>query len=320
MYNIEEITLDLESEYGPNDLDTATYMANLMKFTNSFFFDSGIPYHYKYSTLENTPFNKFSQKVKNRIYKIFIDEITLKGYISLKCLELFQDNFDFSYTLYGPTNTEHSNYHKKEFLISDAPSFYRVETSNLNTYFKAITSREYQLLLTRNLPKYVDEYNSTYNKKHLYEPKKIDPLFKFLDLSDDKQVINFLYMFPELYDYLKEYHPKHDLEFWLQFFKSYMCTKVAKRYQEKVNLIIQKIIEANFSNNEELFYLLIKTKSSSHMSIYFSKSLKRQLRQDFNLCLRCYENCCTKHRKEVKRMFGPKITQATKFKYLFGAK
>ena len=48
-------------------------------------------------------------------------------------------------------------------------------------------------------------------------------------------------------------------------------------YYERV--LIKEIIELNFSEDRELFFSFVEMKSKSHLTIYFSQKLKKELKQ-----------------------------------------
>ena len=322
-YTHNELELSIKSKYNKDDIQLASIMAQMAKNIIIFFPDTAVAnwYIYRNSELYRTPLENFSQNIKNKIYKIFIENLTLQGYISLRSLELLNEINNLSYTIYGPTDyskNEPSTLHPRFLLrISNAP--FRIHFKDINDYFNCITSQDYQILLKQKLPIFIEEYNKTHNQQNVFTYKNIDPLCTYIDLNNDKQVIKYIYTFPEFYNYLKIYSPKTEYKFWVDFFLSYKCTAVARRHQETTNRIIRRIIEKNFFDDAKLFYLIINKKSVSHISIYFSKKLKANLRKDLNLSLICYSNCCIKHRKELKKMLGPKITLSARFKYMFGS-
>jgi len=306
-------------EIEQNDIELASIMAQMCKSYIVLFLDGNINswYRYKHSRLDRTPFENFSQSIKNKIYKTFIEKLTLKGYVSLRCLELLNEHFNLKYTIYGATNW--CNYDKLIFLINLANAPFEIEFENINEYFKAITSKQYQILLKAQYPIFVNEYNKTHNQDNSFAYKNIDNLCTYLDLENNKQVITYIYNYPDFYRYLAINSLKKDYQFWIDFFLSYKCNIVAKRHQNMINKIIQQMIETNYFNDTKLFHIIINKKSISHMSIYFSNTLKSKLRQDINLSIICYSNCCQKHRKALKKMLGPKITTLNRFRYMFGA-
>ena len=319
-YTFFEFNIKLSSKFHPDDIQLASTMAKMLKITTIYFLDETMSswYLYKYSKLEHTPFTKFSQNIKNMIYKIFIDKLTLKGYVSLRCLELMNEEFNLSYHIYGPTDYSGSDTSDR-FLLYISNSPFQIFINDINDYFRNVTSQKYHKILKEKLPIFVEEYNKTNKQKTEFSYKDIDKLCIYLDVNNNKQVIEYLYSYPLLYNYLREYSPKTDYTFWVNFLLSYKCNAVAKRHQNTINTIIKNVIIKNFSDDEKLFNLFVNKKSASHISIYFSKTLKENLRKDLNLSLVCYGNSCVKHRKGVKRMLGPKITQSSEFRYMYGA-
>jgi hypothetical protein len=320
-YTFSQLNQSINSIIEQNDIELATIMAQMGKINIMLFLNEPINtwYRYKYSPLLGTPFYSFSQSIKNKIYKIFIEELTLKGYVSLRCLELLNENFDLQYEIYGATNWSGNYNDEPRFLLNIANAPYEIRFEDINVYFKLITSKKYQNILKKYLPIFVDEYNKTHNQSNIFEYKDIDQLCTYIDLKNDKQVINYIYNYPDFYRYLAINSPKKHYKFWIEFFLSYRCSIMAKRNQNMINQIIQKMIETNYLNDEELFNIIINKKSISHISIYFSNTLKSKLREDLNLSIICYANCCNKHKKELKKMLGIKVTNSDRFKYMFGA-
>jgi len=318
-YTFAELYLSMNSQFEKDDIQLASIMAQMAKSTTTLFLDAATSrwYAYRYSGLEKTPFKKFSQSVKNNIYKIFIDNLTLKGYVSLRCLELINENFNLLYKINGPT--DYREYSTHRFLLHISDSTFEIFIKDIKDYFSSITSQKYQGLLKAQFPRFIEEYNRTHKQKNIFSYENIDGLCTYIDINDERQVIKYIYNYPEFYNYLAVYSPKTDYKFWVDFFLLYKCTTIAKRHQETINKIIKKMIEKNFYNDGNLFNILVNKKSASHMSIYFSKTIKANLRKDFNLSLICYSNCCAKHKKELKRMLGPEITQSVRFKYMFGS-
>jgi len=322
-YSFDTLLLYLNDDFDSENIYLASKTAEILKKIMPLFFKGeNIHNWYKYrsSYLPNSPFERFSQNVKNKIFKIFIDDLTLKGYVSLRCLELLQEKFFLKYKIIGPTDYK-EGYRNKRFLLRLSNSPFEIQFDDIEEYFQHITSEKYQILLQEHVQNFVTEYNQTHNLDNIFNYQDIDILCTYLDLNDNHKVIKFLYLFPEIYDnYINIQILKQNHKFWIDFLLAYKCSNVAKRNQEVINKIIKNIIEEYFIDNEELFHILINKKSTSHMSIYFSKPLKANLRKNMNFSLICYNNCCVKHKKELKRMLGVKITQTSQFKFIFGIK
>ena len=289
-YSFDTLLLHLNNDFDNENIHLASKLAEILKKCIPLFFEENNIcdwYNYRSSYLQDSPFEKFSQNVKNKIFKIFINNLTLKGYVSLRCLELLEEKFLLKYEIVGPTDyTE--GYEYKRFLLHLNNAPFEIIFDDIEKYFQCITSKKYQILLQKHIQEFVREYNQTLNQDNIFNYKDIDILCSYLDLKDNSKVIKFMYLFPEIYDnYIDIKTLKQDPKFWMDFLLAYKCSNIAKRNQKVINKIIKEIIEKYFIDNEELFYILINKKSTSHMSIYFSKILKANLRKNRACKINC---------------------------------
>ncbi|MFX4238636.1 hypothetical protein ACOL20_09985 [Aliarcobacter butzleri] len=323
-FTFNEIVREIYANKDMNNIDIANKMADILNFSFKYFFEEiavaydtniTIFYRYKYSTLEKTPFEYFNQKVKNTIYKKFIKNINLKSFISLKCLELMQSNFGLYYSLYGPTIHEKDK--NSIHFITIGTSIFKIYFQ-IEEFYKILTSEEYLNLFETKFPKFIEEYNHLYNKQETISVNNIDILFQPLRLDDEEQVIKYIYNQPYLYKYLSKFAKQTKKSFWIKFLINFKCTGIKDIHIPIIEKLIKGIIEVNLSEDRELFFSFIGMKKKSHFTIYFSEKLKEELRNDFNKSILCYKNCCTKYKKDVKKMLGPSVTSTKEFKYLFG--
>ncbi|MEV9600236.1 hypothetical protein [Aliarcobacter butzleri] len=323
-FTLNEIVREIYANKDMNNIDIANKMADILNFSFKYFFEEiavaydtniTIFYRYKYSTLEKTPFEYFNQKVKNIIYKKFIKNIDLKSFVSLKCLELMQNYFDFNYSLYGPTIREDDENFKH--FITIASSTFKINFQS-EEFYKILTSEQYLNLFETKFPEFMEEYNYLYNKQELITVNNIDILFQPLRLDNEEQLIKYIYAQPYLYKYLSKFAKQTKKSFWIKFLINFKCTGIKDKHITFIEKLIKGIIEVNLSEDRELFFSFVEMKSKSHLTIYFSQKLKKELRNDLNKSILCYKNCCTKYKKDVKKMLGSNVTSTKEFKYLFG--
>ena len=225
-----------------NDLDLANKISDLALFSFDYFFDDTVNifggenisvfYKYKYSEFKDTVFEYFSQDIKNNIYKKFIKNITLQGYISLKILELMSEKFDLKYTIYGSTKSD--NTRAKRYMINIGRLKYQVNFEE-NKFFKIITTPLYFNLIKEYLPSFINEYNKVYDKNETLKVNNIDKLLQYVDLNNEKLIIKYIYNQPYFYTYLKSCAPQTKRTFWVQFFMEYKCSLVSKSNVEIIN-------------------------------------------------------------------------------------
>lgn len=323
-FTFNEIVNEIYMNKDINNIDLANKMADILNFSFKCFFeeiaityDSNITifYRYKSSTFEKTPFEYFSQNVKNSIYKKFVNNLDLKSFISLKCLELMQNNFGLYYSLYGPTIGQKDG--NSCHFITIARSTFKIYFQS-EEFYKILTSEKYFNLFETKFPEFIEEYNYLYSKYESIDIRNIDILFRPLRLYNEEQVIKYIYAQPYLHIYLSKFAKQTKKSFWIRFLMNFKCTGIKDKHISIIELLIKEIIELNFSEDIELFWMFIEIKNKSHFSIYFAQNLKNELRKDFNKSILCYKNCCTKYKKDVKKMLGPNVTSTKEFKYLFG--
>ncbi|MDQ1339612.1 MAG: hypothetical protein QG567_765 [Campylobacterota bacterium] len=313
----------LNGDVHPDDYEMAKMVAeHLFLFTEKFYgnyFISPMNYSiYQRSHFETSPLSQFSQKVKNRLFKKFIKELSMRGYITLRCLELMQEFFDLAYTLEGPQLPTELHHAEQFIFIKLSSSYFAVNLENITEFFSIICSDSYLRLLDKNLPAFIEDYNKEYSKQKQFKHSDIELLVRHIDISNKQQVFRYIYAEPDFFTYVQNNHPRLDKKYWIDFLKYFKCSLVHKRHEKKIDFIFSSVIKSYFFNDEEFFDFVIQTESISHFAIYFSNSLKRKLRSDFNLAITCYKNCCVKHRKELKKILGTKVTSTQQFKYLFG--
>lgn len=311
----------LKTNADKNNHEIATLMSEMANFSYSYFMHDGnsglswYSFRYKNSMLEKTPFEHFSQNIKNKIFKKFLYWVNIKGYISLKILELLCDEFEFHYTL-----DLDGNGYKKSFNQSFSLGEYRCYASfDESKFIEHITSKEYAKLLVKALPQFIEEYNSTYDTHETISYKEIDFIFQYLDTNDTPSLIKYIYSFPLAYNELNKKEGLLDKQILLRLLNSFKCSCVKKQKNKKeLEDVFKDIIKNNFYNDKDLFYTIVHTPKLSHLSLYFSSDLINEMKEDIHSAVVCYKNICSVYEGEMKSMLGKKVMKSNEFKYIFG--
>lgn len=193
-FNFNKLIKTIDSSRDSSDEELANAILDLVLFSNEIInkkllFDLIQIYPSIGSTLKDTPFEYFNQGIKNKIYKKFINNMDIKSFISLKCLELMNEFFDFQYTLctvYG-----RGQYKTNIRILVLNKLIYNI-TFNEDEFFSIITSKKYTELLTEKLDIFIEEYNNYYKKADTIKYNQIDLMIKPIDMKDSKSIIKYM--------------------------------------------------------------------------------------------------------------------------------
>jgi hypothetical protein len=318
-YNLKELINEMQENKNPDNLRLAMNMLELLQFNIHHFLNNSIfniSYIYRNSLLLKTPFEHFSQRVRLKVYRNLFSEITLKNFITLRVLELMHEKFQLSYEF---NKASYHNRTKFILLLENEPNELFFSQYD-HTFYKILFDSKYRSILQEALPELIQEYNSQYNAKENINYLDIDTVIKPLDIVDEAGIIEHIYYNPHSYEFIKQSETASLLSdsFWADFLLRYKCTLVAHRNAKRIEEIFKDIINTHFKNDSSVMNQLIQTKSSSHMVIYFSETLKEELRNSLDLCILCYKNSCSEHKKKLKNMLGGKVVSSSRFKYLCG--
>jgi len=315
-YSFREIIDIIKSNLDPNDIELATELTFLIKQSAILFsFEENMKWNTGRSYFTDTIFSKFSNNIRNNIFKAF-HNLPLKTYVSLRALEILDKYFDVKYNIDGFHYSAWGHY----ISLSTNKTPLQISIEELAIFFNSITNEKYKILLEQYLPIFVNEYNKTHKTNEIFICKDIDMVCTYIDLKNINQIVKYTYKTPSFYQYLLDKN-RVDIDFAKTFLDIFRCNSVSLKLNEKqIKIITKNLIENNFYEDSDMFYKFLRGQKTSHFCIYFSKHLKKQLRADLILSIECYANCCSKYKKDVAKMLGRKITDTHQFKYIFGTK